>query len=117
MMERAVIWVPWERMESCCHLGSVGENGEGLCFWFRGEKMERAACVIPCRGGTWPIYMISLKETTADPSDASSVNAAQIISQVLGSRSGYLRALGHCMKPSSASSSSFRTRSNDDKTK
>ena len=62
--------------------------------------------------------MISLKETVVDPSDASSVNDAQILSQVLGSRSGYLRGLGRCVKPSSSSSSSYsRAKSNDDKTK
>ena len=61
--------------------------------------------------------MKSLKNTAADPSDESSVNDAQIFSQVLGSRSGYLRGLGRCVKPSSTSSSSFKTRSNDDKTK
>ena len=61
--------------------------------------------------------MISLKDTVADPSDESSVNDAQIFSQVLGSRSGYLRGLGRCVKPSSTSSSSSKARSNDDKTK
>ena len=61
--------------------------------------------------------MISLKETAADPSDESFVNDAQIFSQVLGSRSGYLRGLGHCVKPSSTLSSSSKARSNEDQTK
>ncbi|KAG6672403.1 hypothetical protein I3842_16G055700 [Carya illinoinensis] len=60
--------------------------------------------------------MISLKEITVDPSYESYVNNAQIISQVLGSCSGYLRGLGCCVKPSSKSSSSSKARSNDDKT-
>ncbi|KAG6692107.1 hypothetical protein I3842_10G096300 [Carya illinoinensis] len=61
--------------------------------------------------------MISLEDTGADPSNESSVNDAQISSQVLGSRSGYLKGLGRCVKPSSTSSSSSKARSNDDKTK
>ncbi|XP_035542880.1 uncharacterized protein LOC118345390 [Juglans regia] len=92
-------------------IAKVGAKGQSSS---RFSLLELPA---PIRGFFLQENMISLKKTAMDLIDESSVNDAQIISQAIGSRFGYLKGLGCCVKPSSTSSSSSRAKSNDDKTK